>query len=281
MTCRGMFHIALRQPAKMPVAAEPPPALFFRPTVGHITDRRSVVKKQGAKARGMPRIVKHPQERRSELLEAARGLFFERGYEATTINDIIARAGISKGGFYHHFASKEDVLEALAEAMARESLAQLQAILDEPGLDALGRLNAFLGRARRLKVEQAPAIRAMFYVIFRPGNLVLYHRLNAAVGAVTLPALARIIAQGREEGVFDVPDVQAVAEIILALGTSTHDAVARAVNAADTPEGEAAAAALDERLRMHGIALDRILGLPDGSVRFVEPGFAKALMAPA
>jgi hypothetical protein len=171
------------------------------------------------------------------------------------------------------------MLEALAARLAREAVARLGDVLEDPGLDALGRLNAFLARARRMKVEDAPQLRATFDVVFRPENIVLYHRLNAAVTAVMVPVLARIIAQGKQEGTFDVADAQAAAEIVLALGASTHDAVARAIAAAGTPAAAAAADALEERLRQQGVAIGRILGLPDGSVAFVEPGFARAVMS--
>jgi AcrR family transcriptional regulator len=227
----------------------------------------------------MPRVVKHPEVRRSELLDCAQALFFERGYERATINDIIDKAGVSKGGFYHHFSSKEEMLEALAARLAEAAVAQVRDVLDDPSLDALARLNSFLARARQMKAEDAPRIRATFDVVFKPENIVLYHRLNAAVIAVMAPVLARIIAQGKSEGVFDVPDPHATAEIVLQLGASTHDAVARAIGASGTPEAAAAADALEERLRFQGIAIDRILGLPDGSIVFVESGFARAVMA--
>ena len=56
----------------------------------------------------MTRIKKPPEIRTAELLDCAQRLFFERGYDNTTVNDIIAEAGLSKGAFYHYFASKFD-----------------------------------------------------------------------------------------------------------------------------------------------------------------------------
>ncbi len=226
----------------------------------------------------MPRVVKHPDIRRSELLDCAQALFFERGYENTTINEIIAKAGVSKGGFYHHYASKEAVLEALAVRLAEQAVERVADADADSGLDALGRLNAFLARARRLKLDDAPRLRTAFDAVFRPENIVLYHRINTASITVMLPVLARIIAQGQAEGVFKVPDAEAAAEIVLHLGASTHDAVARAIKASGTEDEDAAIEALDRRLRFHGLAVDRILGLPDGSIQFVEPGFTRAVM---
>lgn len=223
-------------------------------------------------------VKKKADVRRNELLDAAQALFFSKGYEATTVADIMERAGVSKGGFYHHFTAKDDLLEALGERVAGEAAARLRPIMDEEGPDAVACMNAVLAQARRVKVEDAAAIRAAFDTVFRPENIVLYHRLNRAVSQVMLPLFAAILERGKAEGRFRIDDPAMTAEIILHLGISTHDAVARAIEASGTPQADEAAAALDERLRQQGIAIDRILGLPDGTVAFSEPGFARAVM---
>lgn len=51
---------------------------------------------------------------KERILEEAWKLFFEKGYENTTVDEIIHKCGISKGGFYHHFSAKEDLLNHLA-----------------------------------------------------------------------------------------------------------------------------------------------------------------------
>ena len=53
------------------------------------------------------------EKRRTELLDLAREVFLEKGFGSATVNDILAAAVLSKGGFYHHFKSKDEVLNAL------------------------------------------------------------------------------------------------------------------------------------------------------------------------
>jgi AcrR family transcriptional regulator len=230
---------------------------------------------------GTTRVGRDPAARRRLLLDRAQELFFARGYDATSVEDVLAAAGSSKGAFYHHFASKEALLEAIAERLAAQSVAQAGDVLADPGLGALDRLNAFLAGSRRLKLDAAPLVRRTLPVIFRPENVALRHRITAATITRVAPALAAIIAQGCQEGVFDTPDPLGTAELLLHLGTAAHDTIVRAIAQADRGETEEAAALLEGRLRLVEVAFNRVLGLPDHAVSLAEPGFAAAVLRAA
>ena len=59
-------------------------------------------------------------ETRKRILETARVAFTENGYRSTSMNDLIAAAGVTKGGFYFHFPSKADVgIEVVRSEQAR------------------------------------------------------------------------------------------------------------------------------------------------------------------
>lgn len=65
----------------------------------------------------MPRN-KYPEETVQKILDAALHLFLEKGYEQTTILDIVDNmGGMTRGAFYHHFKSKEEVLDALGDKL--------------------------------------------------------------------------------------------------------------------------------------------------------------------
>jgi AcrR family transcriptional regulator len=73
-----------------------------------------MVKKGTARKRGRPRASERSAaETRAELLDAAAVVFAERGYRVATVNDIVRAAGLSKGTFYWHFGSKEELFAAL------------------------------------------------------------------------------------------------------------------------------------------------------------------------
>ena len=97
-------------------------------------------------------VLKPPAVRRGELIDCAQRLFLSRGYERTTINDVIVATGLSKGAFYHHFRSKEDLLEAIARRFAEQSLAFVDTLRAGPGGDALASLNLVLAVSREWKL---------------------------------------------------------------------------------------------------------------------------------
>lgn len=66
-------------------------------------------------AEGKPKFRRRAEARPDEVLDAALALFIERGYEATRVDDIAKRAGISKGAVYLYFQSKQAVLEGLIQ----------------------------------------------------------------------------------------------------------------------------------------------------------------------
>ncbi len=87
-------------------------------------------------------MAKHaPQEtRRAQILDAAIRCFADKGYFGTTVDDIAALTGLSKGAIYHHFHSKRDILLAVFEEWSADLLAHWRSIGDQSSpLEALGR----------------------------------------------------------------------------------------------------------------------------------------------
>jgi AcrR family transcriptional regulator len=227
----------------------------------------------------MPRVIKHPDLRRSEFLDVALRLFLERGYDQTSLNEIISQAGVSKGAFYHYFPSKEALLEALADRSALQAFQAVRHIASAPAIDPLTRLNELLGASRQFKLDMADQGWRIFAALFRPENEVLYRKITAAWEARFTPILNELFAAGVKEKVFDTFDPEGVGQILQQLVSSTYPTVSAALRAKTQEERRAAIGIFERRLRLHGIAIDRLLGLPDGSVQIVEPGYAEAFMA--
>jgi AcrR family transcriptional regulator len=228
----------------------------------------------------MPRVVKHPDIRRAELLDRASALFVQHGYDNVSLNDLIAAAGVSKGAFYHWFPSKDELITALAERSARDQFTATEEAIARCDGDALDRLNALLRNGFDVKMRMgAPEQLAAMVSLLRPENAHLYGRIVAVSEDLVRPSLTRVISEGVQEGVFHTFDAEGVADMILGLSARVNANVVQIVDAMDQPARDHAIDVLTNRLRLHGLAVDRILELPDGSVTVLDRSQVQKMVA--
>ena len=82
-------------------------------------------------------------ERRDQIIEAAERLFYEKGYEQTSVQDVLDALSLSKGGFYHYFQSKIELLEAVCRRQSvRDAEEMTAAVARQEG--AVAKLNTLL-----------------------------------------------------------------------------------------------------------------------------------------
>jgi TetR/AcrR family transcriptional regulator, cholesterol catabolism regulator len=228
----------------------------------------------------MPRVVKHPDIRRAELLDRAVGLFVRHGYDNVSLNDLIADAGVSKGAFYHWFPSKDALIAAVAERSAREAFAGVEDAVCGCDGDALARLNAALQAGFDVNMKMGgPEQLAAMVSLLRPDNAHLYTRILAVEEALFRPLLTRLISDGVAHGIFDTFDPEGVADMIYGLAARTNSNILEVLQAADEPAREREIDCLTTRFRLHGLAIDRILGLPDGSITTLTHAQVDAMVA--
>lgn len=72
---------------------------------------------------------KYPEQTLEKILDASTKLFIEKGYEQTSIQDILDTLSLSKGGLYHHFKSKEEILSAVMKRRAQYIADMLEELL--------------------------------------------------------------------------------------------------------------------------------------------------------
>ena len=222
------------------------------------------------------RVAKGYEERRSELLRGAWGLFATRGYDATTVNAIIDELGIAKGTFYHYFSSKEELLDACVEEKTVAFVEQIKPLLETPELSALAKLNRFMDLSVGWKAANIDMVIEVIKVLYRGENMRLLQKMNHRTIALIAPLLTGIIEQGRTEKVFDVPHPGDAAEMLLHLSN-----VYREMNAGtflDIREDPEAIATIQRRIDAYIEAVTRMLGAPSGSVDIEYSDFLDALV---
>lgn len=94
---------------------------------------------------------------RERIVAAAVSLFAEHGFDATSVNQVVVRAGVAKGALYHHFASKDDLLYEVYRELVERQSAGLTEILDRglPPAQALRELIADLVATTAARVREA------------------------------------------------------------------------------------------------------------------------------
>jgi AcrR family transcriptional regulator len=205
---------------------------------------------------------------RTSLVEAASRLFATRGYDGTAVDTIIQEAGVSKGAFYHHFHSKDELLDAVAERMAAEAINAIEPAIADRSLGAIGRLNGFFSTARTWGASHLLLLREVLEVLYRDENIRLRRKVEAHTFAWGAPVLADILRQGVDERVFDTSDPSEAAQAILRFSWAFREAQIHFMREHGTsPES---LAILQRRLDLFLEMLERMIGAPKGSVERLQ-----------
>lgn len=149
---------------------------------------------------------------RGRVLDAAEELFAEQGYDATSIEDILTAAQISRGALYHHFASKQAVFEAVFQ---RVSDAAIERALRgaPPGTSPLETLVEV--SLRWLREVRTPAVAA---ILIEQGPQVLgWERARELEAATSLGLTIRGIEQAQAAGELEVESAELTARYLHAM----------------------------------------------------------------
>lgn len=158
------------------------------------------------------RVIKDPEERKSEILDAAEMLFTSKGYAKTTINDILNEVGIAKGTFYYYFKSKEEVMDAIIMRAINAEVAAAKEIAANPGIPALHKLFQILMMQR---TEKGGSKEKMIEQFHQPNNAEMHQKSKVQSILHFTPILTEVVEQGVEENVFATDYPQEITEFLL------------------------------------------------------------------
>ena len=161
--------------------------------------------------------MKKGEQRKQELLKIAYRMFIEKGYDNTSIDEIIAEAGIAKGTYYYYFPSKEDTLEAVIGMMIDEEVAKAKEVV-ESSIPIPQKLAAVIYSLRPGQEEQNIA-----RVVESNENIVLHEKLNKRLVAEAVPLLSEIVREGKATGVFDCEQIEERVKMILIICSKLFD----------------------------------------------------------
>lgn len=157
--------------------------------------------------------------RKSEILEITRKLINEKGLQNTSTNDIARTVGISRGTLYHHFESKEAILDALVEQTGGEIYRRAREIAGNKSIPVVERM---LKAVLSLNVD-AGSDHAILEHLNSPDNIILHEKVRKEM-LMTLPAiLAEIVEDGNKEGLFKTKHPYECMEMLIAYMSLVFD----------------------------------------------------------
>lgn len=159
------------------------------------------------------------EETRLHILDAAGELFAESGYDATSVADICARAGVTKGAFYHHFESKQSIFLELRDRWLTPLEMQLTLTRD-PNETLPQLLQQVADMAREMFAEAGEDQRQQVFL-----ELLSAARQDPTILSAMLAPMqryrewfAQLIAAGVKEGTLRKVDRELTAQVLVSLG---------------------------------------------------------------
>ena len=161
--------------------------------------------------------MKKGERRKQELLQIAYRMFISRGYESTSVDEIIEEAGIAKGTFYYYFETKEQLLEEVIGMMIdRETEAAGQVLKAEIPIPQkiVGTISSLRPAKEEMPIEGA---------LMQPENMVMHGKIRKKIVEKAVPLLAEVVEEGIAEGVFSCDCIPERVRMLLVISSDTFD----------------------------------------------------------
>lgn len=207
--------------------------------------------------------------KKQEILDTAEILFCRNGYEQTSIQDILDRLNSSKGSFYHHFVSKEALLEAICRKRANQIYSSVTASSSENESNTEN-LNTMLSGMIPLHDHKLSFLMMLLPIFHLPEGRMIQLCYCDALSFLFYPNVYDILKSGHQNGDFVCPDPQTAADLILSIVNRLWCQICIDIIIAEEKNTEAD---LSELLRLtdcYRLTIERMISLPYGSLQLVD-----------
>ena len=161
--------------------------------------------------------MKKGERRKQELLQIAYRMFLQKGYEETSVDEIIAQAGIAKGTYYYYFETKEQMLEEVIGMMIGQEIQAAEQILQTD----LPVPQKILGIITSLR--PAPAESPIEEALMKPENIIMHGKIQKKLIESVTPLLSEVVEEGIAEGIFACDHIPERVRMLLVISSETFD----------------------------------------------------------
>lgn len=150
------------------------------------------------------RVSKDPQERKDEILSTAMKLFYEKGFEKTSISDIAKELNIAQGLCYRYFSSKEILFEAAIDKYTNILVEKMIGNLD---LEKISLKSLIINTSDIIEEKDN-----LYYKVFHSKENKSFHeRLSLRICKELVPIMSKVIESANKRGEIQITDIDAYA----------------------------------------------------------------------
>ena len=208
------------------------------------------------------------EQRKKAILETAERMLYQNGYDGTSVQDIIDALSLSKGGFYHHFESKAQLLETICADKVLQSIENARAALERQEGTAIERINTLFAEGGIWREENIDFIALYIRVAYRGDNLIMRENFKRLTTRGMLPLLQAIIVDGVAQGVFFTAYSESIGKIILQIMNQLTDEIAALLSGSGS--SEKILVEILDNLDLYRHCVERLLDAPYASLVLYE-----------
>lgn len=203
--------------------------------------------------------------RKAAIIDAAEELFYRKGYENTSVQDVLDELQLSKGGFYHHFESKLSLLDAICEKRVDGYAENCRKNIMEHGYKGIDKLNAVLASSTYFTDSSIEFISIMLDVAYRQEAVMLRDHMAMATREVMTSLITEAISEGMDENLFFTKYARDMGGIILRLSCELTDDIS--FIAVRTPSKSERDYEIMGKINAYTYACETLLNAPRGSIK--------------
>ena len=152
--------------------------------------------------------------KKEQILDVSLALFLEKGYDNTSISDILSKLDIARGTLYYHFESKEAIMDMIIERSVIQIVKDAQKVILQKELNIYEKMFSLFAS---MSMKRLAGGELMIDYLNQPQNALFHEKSNRAFMKNITPLLGEIIKEGFEEGLFDNIFPYESAELILVM----------------------------------------------------------------
>ena len=157
------------------------------------------------------------KNRKDEILSVAYNLFITKGYDNTSVDEIIEKVNIAKGTFYYYFTSKEEMLDEVINKMINEEIIEAKKVVLMPipiEQKVVGIVTSLRPKSNELNIVET---------LNNDNNIKMHMKYNKRIIDEATIILKDVVLEGIDKGVFNCTNIEERVKLLLKMSNDTFD----------------------------------------------------------